>query len=101
MVSIDSNKGNLRMKNITTRVELHDRNFIVTFDSKGEPLNIKERKMYDQGPHMNGWYNAPYWHHSAKLGKPHTMPQRILKEARIKAHIPNAETIKAILSSRK
>ncbi len=64
----------------TKTVILDDRKFIVTFDDDNKPLLIKERKKYGQYP-LDGWYNAPYWHHTHKLGSAKTLPFRIIQKA--------------------
>ena len=66
------------MKKIT--VILDDRKFIVTFDDDNNPLIIKERKKYGKYP-IEGWYDAPYWHKSHKLGSEKSRPVRIIKKA--------------------
>lgn len=55
--------------------------FIVLFDEHGNALAIKQRKLYAPGRPYEAWYNAPYWHHSAKLGP---RPKRIVEAARAK-----------------
>ncbi len=55
--------------------------FIVKFFENDEPHSIKQRKLYAPGTPYEAQYNAPYWHHSAKLGGPKTRPRRILAEA--------------------
>jgi outer membrane translocation and assembly module TamA len=63
-------------------VTVDERKFIVKLYENGEPHSIKQRKLYAPGKPYEAWYNAPYWHHSAKLGGPNTRPQRILAETR-------------------
>ncbi|QDP53494.1 MAG: hypothetical protein GOVbin4933_40 [Prokaryotic dsDNA virus sp.] len=55
--------------------------FLVFFDEHGNALSIKRRKVYAPGRPYEALYNAPYWHHSAKLGP---RPKRIVEAARAK-----------------
>lgn len=67
---------------MSRRVKIDDRQFIVDFGDDGEPVRIKERKMYGKYP-LDGWYNASFWHakHHA-IGKPTTIVARILAATR-------------------
>ena len=67
-----------------TQVMVEDKGqkFLVTLDERGEPRSIKQRKLYAPGQPYEAWYNASYWHHSAKLGP---RPKRIVEAARAKA----------------
>ena len=76
------------------------RYFIVVFDQKGNPQAIRQRGVYAKGRPWEALHDKPYWHHSARLGGPTTMPQRIIAAARIKAHIPNEETQAALREGR-
>lgn len=67
----------------SAHVVMEGRTFIVTFQD-GEPHNIKQRKVYAPGTPYEALYNAPYWHHSAKLGGVSTMPVRAIAAARAK-----------------
>jgi len=83
-----------------SHVTVEDRKFIVRFDQRGNPQSIKERVVYEKGRPWEALQDKPYWHHSRGLGGPQTLPQRIIAAARIKAHIPNAETQAALRESR-
>lgn len=63
-------------------VTVDGRKFVVDLDGDGKPLSIKERKLHAPGEHWECWFNAPYWHHSRKLGGPKTMPSRIIAAAK-------------------
>lgn len=73
-------------------VEVDGRRFIVTFDGEGNCNNIKQRKIHDPGRPWEAIYHAPYWHHSAKLGGPNTLPRRIIAAAREKEKAKALET---------
>lgn len=64
-------------------VKLDGRKFLVVFHDE-EPRSIKQRKTYAEGTPYSSLYNAPYWHHSAKVGKSWSIPARILKKAKAK-----------------
>ena len=74
---------------------LDGRRFIVRFLGN-RPMSIKERKIYAQGKPFEALYDAPYWHHSHKIGSNRTKPARIIKAARIAGRIPNDETLEAM-----
>jgi hypothetical protein len=63
-------------------VKIDGRAFIVTFADNGEPMSIKERKLWMPGTYMERFINSPYWHHSHKVGGASSMPARILAAAR-------------------
>lgn len=66
----------------TQTVKFKGRKFVVRFDEAGDPHSIKERKLYAPGKPWQCWKNAPYWHHSAPLGGPKTIPRKIIEMAK-------------------
>jgi hypothetical protein len=62
-------------------VHLDGRKFFVEFFEDGRPKAIKEEKVYDPGRPWEATYRPTYWHHSAKIGGPRALPNRILAEA--------------------
>lgn len=62
-------------------VKVDGRIFVVKLSADGVPSSINERKVWMPGTPYARVYNSPYWHHSHKLGKPSTLPARILAAA--------------------
>lgn len=70
---------------MTCTVVIGSRRFLVTADTTGEPIIVKERKVHMPGTHHECLYNAPYWHHKHHgKGRPGSLIAEILAEARKK-----------------
>lgn len=96
-----SNEEPMSNEATVVHVKLEGRRFVVRFGPEGEPRSIKVLKVASPGRPWEALYASPYWHHSAPLGGPRTIPSRVVKAARMKAHIPNAETRAALRESRR
>lgn len=62
-------------------VRLDGRKFIVEYFADGSPKAIKEEKVYAPGRPWEHIHHPTYWHHSAKIGGPRALPNRIFAEA--------------------
>lgn len=71
-----------------TWVTLGSRKFIVDFDEAGEPIRIKERKLYRPDHRFLAVVaDAPYWHaRHHRVGNPRTLVARILEAAKKARH---------------
>ena len=79
---------------LTVHVKVDDRKFVVRFDQHGDPTSIKQIKVSSPGRPWEALYAAPYWHHSAPLGGPNTMPSRVVAAAREKLRAEAAEALR-------
>jgi hypothetical protein len=70
---------------ITCHVKIDERTFVVTADTDGNPIRIKERKLYMPGTFMECWFNAPFWPCRNKgAPRPGSLTDRIIQAAKAK-----------------
>jgi hypothetical protein len=81
---------------IVADVTFEGRRYIVTFESTGRPIEIKERPISRSWDSFEERRYKPYWKWADGLGDRLSLPRSILTQARMVAHIPNEETIKAM-----